>query len=427
MAHEPVEVVEVRIWGQSVGALSAFRGGFGFQYSPLWKKSGSELSPLLMPLSSTTTVNAFPRLNPETFYGLPPMIADALPDRFGNSLIDAWLASQGIDRRDITPLDRLAYLGDRGMGALEFVPDRAPRTPQPTVVDLTLLMQAARSVVVGSLADERGSLEALEQIISVGTSAGGARAKAVVNINEDTHEIRPGHDVPADGERSWVLKFDGVGVDRQLGQSEKYTRIEYAYSLMARAAGIRMPDTRLLHENGRSHFLAERFDREAGQRIHMQSLCGIDAVDFNLRRTNDYGQLFTAMTSLGLGDDDRNQVFTRMAFNVAAANHDDHSKNHSFLLRQGGTWELAPGYDITYARDADNVWLKEHLMGVNGRFSDIGRSDLLNVADRFAVPSAKLALIRVSEAVSSWTEFAREAGLDGATVDSVAQDFITVA
>ena len=427
MAHEPVEVVEVRIWGQTVGAVSVIRGGFGFQYTPSWKRTGIELSPLRMPLGSKTVVFRFPGLSPDTFYGLPPMIADALPDRFGNSVIDAWLASEGIDRREITPLDRLAYMGSRGMGALEFVPDRRPNTPAPTAVDLALLIEAARSVIVGSLSDDHDSAQALAHIISVGTSAGGARAKAVVNINEVTKEIRPGHDLPVEGERSWVLKFDGVGADHQLGQSQKYTRIEYAYSLMARAAGIDMPDTRLIHENGRSHFLSERFDREPGRRVHMQSLCGLDAVDFNRQRTNDYAQLFTAAESLGLGEIERTQIFTRMAFNVAAANHDDHSKNHSFLLRQGGRWELAPAYDITYARDANNVWLKEHLMGVNGRFSDIGRGDLLAVADRFAVPSAKVALGNIANALASWPEWATTAGLDTATIDAIAEDFTGLA
>lgn len=427
MAYQPVTAVEVRMWGQSVGAVSAVRGGFGFQYTPAFKKAGIEPSPLLMPTSSRTTVFTFAGLSRDTFYGLPPMIADALPDRFGNSIVDAWLAEQGVDRTQISPLDRLAYLGSRGMGALEFVPDRSPSAPIPTALDLATLIEAARSVVAGTLSDDGHSADALNQIISVGTSAGGARAKAVVNIHETTHEIRPGHTETREGERAWLLKFDGLGVDRQLGESQKYTRIEYAYSLMARAAGITMPETRLLHENGRSHFLTERFDREPAGKVHLQSLCGLNAVDFNLRGTNDYAQLFTAALALGLDDAARTQLFTRMAFNVAAANHDDHSKNHAFVLRPGGMWQLSPAYDITYARDATNVWLREHLMAVNGRFSDIGRSDLLAVADRFAVPGAKVALRSVAEALDSWPEFAEAAGVDRSTADAIAADFTVVA
>lgn len=427
VAYEPVTAVEVRIWGQSVGAVSAVRGGFGFQYTPGWKRLGVELSPLLMPTTSRTSVFTFAGLNRETFYGLPPMIADALPDRFGNSIVEAWLAEQGVDRGQITPLDRLAYLGSRGMGALEFVPDRSPNAPTPTALDLATLIETARSVVTGTLSDDGHSADALNQIISVGTSAGGARAKAVVNIHETTHEIRPGHTMPTNGEQAWLLKFDGLGVDHQLGESQQYTRIEYAYSLMARAAGVEMPETRLLHENGRSHFLTRRFDREPDGKVHLQSLCGINAVDFNLRGTNDYAQLFTAAAALGLDDVARTQLFTRMVFNVAAANHDDHSKNHAFVLRPGGEWQLSPAYDITYARDATNVWLRQHLMSVNGKFSEIGRADLLAVADRFAVPGAKVALRSVSDALDSWPEFAATAGVDGATAQSISADFIRLA
>jgi len=380
-----------------------------------------------MPVSSRTPVFTFNGLNRDTFDGLPPMIADALPDRFGNSIVDAWLAAQGVDRSQISALDRLAYLGSRGMGALQFIPDRNPAAPTPTALDLATLIESARAAIAGTLGDDGQSAEALNQIISVGTSAGGARAKAVVNINDTTGEIRPGHSMPGAGERSWLLKFDGVGVDRQLGESQQYTRIEYAYSLMARAAGISMTETRLLSENGRCHFLTLRFDREAGARHHLQSLCGLNAVDFNLRGTNDYAQLFTTAAGIGLTEAERTEIFRRMAFNVAAANHDDHSKNHSFLLPEQGRWQLSAAYDITYARDAQNVWLRQHLMSVNGRFSDITRADLLSVADRFAIPGAKSALSAVDDALSSWPQYATEAGVSPATVDAIGREFTRVA
>jgi len=447
VAYEAVSVVEVRIWGQTVGAISDVGGAYGFQYTPEWKRGGVELSPLLMPVGSRTSVFRFPGLGRETFQGLPPMLADALPDRFGNSIIDAWLAAEGVDRARITPLDRLAYLGSRGMGALEFVPDRSPAAPVPTALELASLIETARAAVSGTLDDDRHSADALRQIISVGTSAGGARAKAVVTIDEATGEIRPGHALPRPGEGSWLLKFDGVGADHQLGESQQYTRIEYAYSLMARAAGIRMPETRLLAENGRAHFLTRRFDRSVGgggdgsgggsgdgsgdvlgrvERLHLQSLCGLAAVDFTLRGANDYAQLFTAAASLGLGEDDRTEIFRRMAFNVAAANHDDHSKNHAFLLARGGSWMLSPAYDITYARDADNIWLRQHLMSVNGKFTDITRADLLAVADRFAVPGAKAALRRVDEALDAWGSFAEEAGVSRDVAEGIGREFTRV-
>lgn len=426
MTYEPTRAVEVRIWGARVGAVAPGRGGYRFEYSPQWRRGGIELSPLLMPVTGSAAVFSFSALNDATYQGLPPMLADALPDKFGNSIVDAWLASEGIDRSQITPIDRLAYQGARGMGALEFVPDRGPQAPEPTAIDLGRLIETARSVVAGTLRDDSHASDALTQIISVGTSAGGARPKAIVNINDDSQEIRSGQAMPGPGEQSWLLKFDGVGADRQLGDSQQYTRIEYAYSLMARAAGITMAETRLLAEGGRRHFLSRRFDREAGARIHMQSLCGINAVDFNLRGTNDYAQLFTTANRLGLGEDARTQLFRRMAFNVAAANHDDHSKNHAFLLREGGSWELSPAYDVTFARDAQSLWLKQHLMGVNGKFADIGRADLLAVADRFAIPSAKRALSDVNDALASWPEFAAGAELNGAVVDDVAREFTTL-
>nr|WP_243738791.1 HipA domain-containing protein [Microcella frigidaquae] len=316
------------------------------------------------------------------------------------------------------------------MGALEFVPDRSPAAPVPTALELASLIETARAAVSGTLDNDRHSADALRQIISVGTSAGGARAKAVVTIDDATGEIRPGHALPRPGEGSWLLKFDGVGADHQLGESQQYTRIEYAYSLMARAAGIRMPETRLLAENGRAHFLTRRFDRvltaQGAERWHLQSLCGLAAVDFTLRGTNDYAQLFTAAAALGLSDDDRTEIFRRMAFNVAAANHDDHSKNHAFLLPPDGDWQLSPAYDITYARDADNIWLRQHLMSVGGRFTDITRADLLAVADRFAVPGAKAALRRIDQALDAWGSFAAEAGVRDEVAAAIGREFTRV-
>lgn len=423
MPYEPTTVLEVRAWGHTVGAVSNTNAGYGFQYTPEWKRSVAELSPLLMPTSDKRPVFTFRNLSEQTFHGLPPMLADTLPDKFGNSVVDAWLAAQGIDRSLITPLDRLAYLGTRGMGALEFVPDRGPTAPPPTALDLAQLIFAARAVIAGTIDDDKQAADALTQIISVGTSAGGARAKALVNINDATQEIRSGQVPPAPGEQAWLLKFDGVGLDHQLGDSQQYTRIEFGYSLMARAAGLTMPPTRLLAENGRHHFLTRRFDRDAGERIHMQSLCGLAAVDFNLIGVNDYGQLFTTAQSLGLGEDALTELFRRMVFNVAAANHDDHAKNHSFLLREHGQWQLSPAYDITYARDATNPWLNQHLMSVNGKFSDIGRRDLLTVADRFAIPYAKRAISDVADALDSWSQFAAEAGVDATVTSTIGYEF----
>lgn len=426
MVYVPVTVLEVRAWGQTVGAVSAGLQGYLFEYAPTWRRSAMELSPLLMPTDDRRSVFSFPSLNRDTFYGLPPMLADALPDKFGNALVDASLAAQGIDRNQITPLDRLAYLGSRGMGALEFVPDNGPSVPRQTALDIGELVSVARNVLSGTLGSDSETSSALSQIISVGTSAGGARPKAIVNINDETAEIRPGHNLPAAGEEAWLLKFDGVGMDRQLGESQKYTRIEYAYSLMMRAAGITMAPTRLLHENGRAHFLTKRFDRDGAKRIHLQSLCGLNAVDFNMRETNDYGQLFAAANGLQLGEQAMVEIFRRMVFNIAASNHDDHSKNHSFILAENEAWKLSPAYDVTFTHDATNIWTDKHLMGVNGIFANISRKEVLAVADRFSVPNALRTINEVEDALQSWTEFAAAAELAPDVTSDLADQFVSL-
>jgi serine/threonine-protein kinase HipA len=422
---DSVDVVEVRAWGRTVGALapSARRGSYAFEYDPSWVRTGIEPAPVLMPLGRR--VFTFPGLPEETYQGLPPMIADALPDRFGNTLVDAWLARNGVSPDRVTALDRLAYLGSRGMGALEFAPRREPNLPPPTALALGDLVTSARRAVEGTLASENESQAALRRIIDVGTSAGGARAKAIINVDHETDEIRSGHLVPAPGFEPWLIKFDGVGFDSQLGPGRSYGRIEYAYSLMARAAGIDMFPTRLLEEHGRAHFMTKRFDRtDDGIRLHLQSLCATDGLDFNAIGTNDYAQYLTRVAAL---DPDRvGQAFRRMVFNVAAANHDDHSKNVAFLMTPAGEWSLAPAYDVTYAFAPDSRWLSRHLMSVNGRFADIRRRDLLDVAERFGVDAAASVFSEVNAALESWPEFAAHAGLDAAHADRVAADFTPV-
>jgi serine/threonine-protein kinase HipA len=418
-----VNVVEVLTWGKRVGALAAGRqrGTYVFEYEPGWIASGIELAPALMPLART--LYSFPSLPAETFHGLPPAIADSLPDRFGNSIVDAWLARNAIPPERVTALDRLAYLGSRGMGALEFRPDRTPSLPPPTAINLSDLVLSARRAVEGSLASESESQAALRRIIQVGTSAGGARAKAIVNVNPETQELRSGHLAPEAGFEPWLLKFDGIGADAQLGAGQNYGRVEYAYSLMARAAGIRMSPTRLLEEHGRAHFMTKRFDRVDDERLHMLTLSGMDGLDFNAVGLNDYAQLFARIVALDLGGETLEQAFLRMAFNVLAANCDDHTKNTAFLMAPDGTWSLAPAYDVTHAYASTSPWVSQHLMSVNGKFREISRADLLAVADRFGIERAAAAISSVRDVLGSWSEFADAAGLDSATADAVAEDF----
>lgn len=423
MSYQPADIVEVYAWGRRVGVLASASGrrGYAFQYDPVWIRDNIELSPLLMPLRRAPY--AFPSLPAETFHGLPPMLADSLPDAFGNGLVNAWMATQGIARNQITSLDRLVYLGIRGMGALEYQPDQQPYTAQPTALDMGELVVAARQAVQGNLATEGGSEHALKQIINVGMSAGGARAKAIINLNTENYEIRSGHLPPEPGFEPWLLKFDGVGQDLQLGGGEEYGRVEYAYSLMAVAAGIHMSRTELLTEHGRAHFMTKRFDRDAGRKIHMQTLTGLAGIDFNAIGANSYAQLFTAIESLGLPAKTKTEAWRRMAFNVAAANNDDHAKNFSFLATEDGQWQLSPAYDITHAYRPDGQWTSQHLMSVNGKFRDISYRDLQIVADQFLVPSVVDAARRIRSAIERWPDFAAEAGLTSAHAEAIARDF----
>lgn len=425
MAYQPVDAVEVSAWGMRVGAvaLDPALGFYAFEFYPDWIARGIELAPITMP--ARTGVHVFPNLPEATFHRLPALLADSLPDDFGNALIDAWLAGQGVRRDDVSPLDRLAYMASRALGALEFRPSRGPRHRVPSAIELSDLVEGARSVLGGRFDSERETESALHSLIQVGTSAGGARAKAVIAWNRETGQIRSGQ-LPADpGFEYWLVKLDGIGRDSELGEGESYGRIEYAYSLMAAAAGIDMTECRLLEENGRAHFMTRRFDRaDDGSKHHTLTLCDLAEIDFRSRGTNDYAQLFQAAASLGLDEDSREQVFRRMTFNVLARNCDDHTKNHSFLLDgPEAKWRLSPAYDVTYAYNPNGEWTYQHLMAVNGKFSRITRDDLLAVADRFRVPRAKTAIREVSAAIAEWAGFADKAGIEKRLATDIRKTF----
>jgi serine/threonine-protein kinase HipA len=420
--------IEVKIWNQSVGAVAAdpTLGSYVFEYAPNWRKKGIELSPLLLPTTGAQSSFVFPNL-PDSFMRLPGLISDALPDDFGNALIDAWMAKRGVTKDAITGLDRLAYMGRRGMGALEFHPARGSASESQKPLEMQSLVEAARSVLHGKLEGDSHAQAALSNIIRVGTSAGGARAKAVLAWNPRTQEIRSGQFEVAPGFEHWLLKFDGIGKDLELGTTADYGRIEYAYFLMAsHGAGIEMSPCRLLEENGRAHFMTKRFDRDGNRKHHIQSLCALQHLDYRQRATHGYEQLFLVLHELDLGDAALVQAFRRMVFNVMARNCDDHTKNFGFRLQQGGGWELAPAYDVTHAYNPNGEWTYQHLMSVNGRFKDIQRADLLAVADRFSVPHAKPIIEEVKSAISRWPEFAGEAGVPPDKQSKIAGDFVTL-
>ena len=420
-----VDVIEVRIWGTRVGAVAAdpARKSYAFEYDPKWARRGIELAPLTMPVAGgSARIYTFPSLDEETFKGLPGMLADALPDRFGNQLIDAWMARRGYSPGQITVLDRLAYMNRRGMGALEFRPARGgSNAASMAPIQMAKLVEQARKAFQGALGDDDTASQALNQLISVGTSAGGMRAKAVIGWNPATDEMVAGQfDLP-EGFEHWLLKFDGVGKDDVLGPSQQYGRIEYAYHLMATQAGIQMQPCRLHEEGGRAHFMTKRFDRDGNAKIHVQSLCALRHMSYNLVNTHAYESLFLAARDLGLDDDDHRQLFTRLAFNVAARNQDDHTKNFAFMMREGGLWELTPAYDVTFAQDPANQWLKAHQMSVNGKFEDIGRADLVALAEQFSIPRPVSIMDSVNQAVSQWADLAQSAGVSADEIARIGQ------
>ncbi|MFJ2620439.1 type II toxin-antitoxin system HipA family toxin [Glutamicibacter sp. NPDC087344] len=415
MPFEHVEVIEVKAWGQTIGAINRgkIRNAFTFEFAPGLDGKAS-FFPLSMNPTRQKRLFSFPGLSTETWSELPPGIADSLPDKFGNTIINAEMARRGADPTKVSVLDRLAYTGRRAMGALEFQPANSPLMPHPTALDLSDLVVKARQAVAGTLANDVESEAALAQILAVGSSAGGARAKAVVNLNPVTNELTPGQEPSADAE-SWLLKFDGVQ-DEKLGDGKAFGRIEYAYSLMARAAGINMPKTRLHKENDRAHFMIKRFDRPGGTRkLHMQSLCAMKLLDFNLVGTHDYSQFLQTIDQLNLGDQAKNEAFRRMVFNYAAWNCDDHTKNQSFLMDERGQWSLAPAYDVTFSYRADSKWVDQHLMGVNGKFLHVTAEEMYRFGEQHGVRGYRSIVSEVNDAVDNWSDYANSAEVD--TID----------
>ena len=352
-------IAEIKLWGRVIGAvaLDAHRSAAEFQYDPEFAASGIQIAPLMMPLSRK--VFSFPELPVGTFHGLPGLLADSLPDKFGNALINAWLATQGRTPQSFNAVERLCYTGTRGMGALEFAPVLGPRPRKAHKIEIDSLVRLASEVLQnrlgleGSFADNKRE-QALNEILRVGTSAGGARAKAVIAWNRETNEVRSGQIEAGDGFDYWLLKFDGVAgnKDKELDDPKGFGAIEYAYYLMAKAAGIRMSESRLLEENGRRHFMTRRFDRLAGgKKLHMQSLGAMAHLDFNQAGAHAYEQAMLVIHQLDMPDENAEEQFRRMLFNIVARNQDDHVKNIAFLMDKQGRWSLSPAFDVTYSHN----------------------------------------------------------------------------
>ena len=412
---------QVWLWGRCIGAVSADGPDqvARFQYLPEFVGSGIELSPLTMPLSHR--VYQFRQLDWASFHGLPGLLADSLPDKFGHALIDQWLAQQGRTAAEFGPIERLCYVGRRGMGALEFRPVRGPRQRKARPVAMDALVELASAILqkrqqLRESFGSTGRLQALNEILRVGTSAGGARAKAIIAWNPDTQEVRSGQIEAGDGFSHWLLKFDGVrnNADKELADPSGYGAVEYAYSLMATEAGIQMSECRLLEENGRRHFMTRRFDRdEQGRKLHMQTLGGLAHFDFNLAGAYSYEQAMQVIQQLELPMSAREEQFRRMCFNVLARNQDDHVKNIAFLMDSGGRWSLSPAYDLTYSYNPNGAWTAQHQMSLNGRRDNYRWADLQAVARHVGLARGRdrQILDQVRSAVDDWPSFASNAGV----------------
>ena len=406
----------VFLWGKKVGAVAwnPARQIAEFEYAPSFIESGYNISPLTLPLRRG--IFSFPGLNPDTFRGLPGLLADSLPDRFGNALIDIWLARQGRVPDDFSPVERLCYIGSRGMGALEFKPALVRQATKSAPVDVAELTNLANRVLNDRKALElhldKDEEQALNTILRVGTSAGGARAKALIAWNPATSEVRSGQVPSPPGFEQWLLKFDGVS-DKMLGDPQGYGRIEYAYHLMALDAGLAMMESRLLEEGGRAHFMTKRFDRKPdGTKLHMQSLCGLAHYDYNTAGAYGYEQVFAIIQKLQLGYPILDEMFRRMTFNVVARNQDDHTRNIAFLMDTVGKWSLAPAFDLTWAYNRNSRWTNLHQMSINGKRDAIDRADIMSVARQYGIRKAGEIIDKVVSTVKRWPEYAARARVE---------------
>jgi serine/threonine-protein kinase HipA len=429
-----ISIADVKIWNKKVGAIAydTDKGEAAFEFENSFLLTSWNLSPIKMPLQQAKgKIFVFPELKTShTFKGIPGLLADVLPDKYGNALINAWLARNGRQAGSLNPVEMLCFIGKRGMGALEFSPVQPKVTSSSTKLNIGDLVQVAENILsdrqnfsTNLSADEE---RALTDILKIGTSAGGARAKAIIAYNPFTKEVRSGQTATTPGFQHWLIKFDGVQ-DKQFGASSGYGRVEMAYYNMAIDCGIEMMESRLLEENGRAHFMTKRFDRpNEKDKLHVQTFCAMMHYDFNEVGMFSYEQLFELMRTLKLPYPQQEQLYRRMVFNVLAKNCDDHTKNFAFTMQQNGVWQLSPAYDICHAYRPGSTWVSMHSLTINGKRQHISRADLLEVASNMNIKKAKQIIDQVNEVVKNWKNYAEHQKVDSNLRDAIGITLLNV-
>ncbi|MDD3721277.1 MAG: type II toxin-antitoxin system HipA family toxin [Lutibacter sp.] len=426
----------VKIWGETVGAVAwdETTGIASFEFDPKIAQLGWDLAPIKMPISQTNRIFSFPELRRainsefDTFKGLPGLLADVLPDKYGNQLINVWLAQSGRPINSMNPVEQLCFIGTRGIGALEFEPTTLESNKQAFSIEINNLVNIAQKML--SKRDAFGANlredehKAMMEILKIGTSAGGARPKAVIAYNKVTGEVRSGQTNAPKGFEHWLIKLDGVS-DAQFGESKGYGRVEMAYYLMAKDCGINMMESQLLEENNRAHFMTKRFDREGNNtKHHVQTFCAMQHFDFNEVTSFSYEQLFQTMRILRLPYPQAEQMFRRMVFNVLAKNCDDHTKNFAFQLKRNQKWEITPAYDVCHAYQPNHRWVSQHALSINGKRINITKEDLLTVAKSMNIKKAENIIVEISHKVASWNDYADEVKVQEILRDAIKNTLI---
>lgn len=424
-----VDIAKVKLYDRDLGTVqwNESQGLARFEYAPTFTSTGIEPSPITMPVKEGR-VYTFAEIGRETFKGLPGLLADSLPDTYGRTLFDRWLALTG--RTSGNPIETLCYLGKRSMGALEFEPALDMQRNQLEMIEVESLVEVANDVMADkkdfttNLSDDKKS--AVAEIVRLGTSAGGQRAKAIIAYNEQTGEVRSGQIDAPDGFEHYLIKLDGISAEIGFRETQNYGRLEYSFYLLAKENGIAMSDSFLLEENGRAHFMTKRFDRVGGGKIHMQTLCGIAHYDYRIPRAYSYEQAFNVMRALRLPYSDAQEMFRRMVFNIAIRNQDDHTKNISFLMDRDGRWKLSPAYDIGFAYNPKGQWTSAHQMSINGKFDNLTRQDLLNFAEKNNIKEAKEIIEQINDSIMRWRDIACNVGVPSQMIDAISPYFVTL-